>query len=192
MVSVKVWPQSVYYTRSGAKGMKCQFIHFPQRETDIGKILHKHLTNEIPLLPRTAQLLFSADRWSARETILQCLKNGIHVLTDRYVASGACYAAASNGTFPCQNMSSELGLPKPDLVFYIDGKPNVKRYYQREFYHDDDYERQVLDNFRLTIDTTFVILNTRQNRNRNYMTDCMVLAVLKQIEKVSPYISLYV
>ena len=162
-----------------AKGQQSCIIHFRQRDTAIGQIIHRHLTKDEIQHPKVIQLLFSADRWSARDKIYRCLKQGMHVLLVRYVPSGTCYSAATNGNLPCENMTNERGLWKPDLVFYFDGTPSVKRYYAREYYEVDTFQQKVKKMFALQFDDTYVIVAAKQNRH--YITGYLCAAISKKM-----------
>jgi dTMP kinase len=63
-------------------------------------------------------LLFSANRWERRDAILQALRDGNHVICDRYAFSGAAFTAAKGLDLDwCKRCDS--GLPQPDVVLFM-------------------------------------------------------------------------
>jgi dTMP kinase len=129
-------------------------ISFPRRHTDTGYILDKYLKKEIELNDCVSYHLFSANRWEAHNEIIDILKTENPVLTDRYVASGIAYTAAKG------NLSIEwceqfnVGLPKPDLVVYLEGEVTnlqARPNYGRERYENPEFQisvKQIYDKLR--------------------------------------------
>lgn len=63
-----------------------KILKFPDRSTNIGKIINEYLTNENFTLPdQSIHLLFSANRWELYHQMLQDLNNGIAIIIDRYI-----------------------------------------------------------------------------------------------------------
>lgn len=87
-------------------------------------------------------LLFSANRWEAVQRILDDLKAGTTIVVDRYSFSGAVYSAAKqkpNMTVEwCWN--PEVGLPKPDLVLFLDISTEAAA--KRGGYGEERYEKE--------------------------------------------------
>jgi thymidylate kinase len=104
-------------------------ITFPNREGIIGKILDSYLKNKISLTTEAAHLLFSADRWEKKEFILNNITNGGVLIADRYIYSGLAYSIA-NGLSYDWCMKSDEGLPKPDIVVFIQ-KETTKSYSEK-------------------------------------------------------------
>ena len=108
-------------------------IAFPTRDTPTGYIIDRYLKNiSAPLEDHTAHLLFSTNRWEKRDYIIHLLENGTNVILDRYSYSGIAYSLAKNDDPTLSYewcLSSEKGLPKPDIVFYftIDARTAARR-----------------------------------------------------------------
>ena len=128
-----------------------ELIRFPDRNTEIGKIIDSHLicTKTNLRLPGSGEsstheedqarineykklhLLFSANRWENCQRITELLKYGTHVILDRYVYSGIVYAYNSMyNPYTMENVPSlewvlgpDNGLPQPDIVFYLQIDP---------------------------------------------------------------------
>lgn len=99
------------------------FIHFPDRSTPIGQIIHTYLQTSIPqssnlYLDQILLLLFSANKWERVSDILHALDNGIHVICDRYLYSAWAYGYANQFSIShCQQI--DINLPRPDIVFFL-------------------------------------------------------------------------
>lgn len=87
-------------------------------------------------------LLFSANRWEATQSILRELESGNTVVVDRYSFSGAVYSAAKNN--PAMSLdwcwNPEIGLPKPDLVIFLDVSPEDAA--KRGGFGEERYEKE--------------------------------------------------
>ena len=84
--------------------------------------------------------------WEEVEKIEKAIFSGITVISDRYFFSSIAYSAAKqNMDFNwCQKMT--LGLPKPDVVIYLDGfaKPIVCRsIFGKERFEEIDFQNKV-------------------------------------------------
>ena len=66
--------------------------------------------------------MFSANRWEYKSEILENIQKNTIIL-DRYSASGVAYSAAKGLDLKwCQN--NEVGLPQPDITFYLNISQN--------------------------------------------------------------------
>jgi len=72
---------------------------------------------------RLIHLLFSANRWELAPRIRQLLASGVTVLVDRYAFSGVAYSAAKPGLTLSWCRQPDRGLPRPDLVLYLELNP---------------------------------------------------------------------
>ena len=112
------------------------------RTTAIGGMLNSYLASaSVKLDVHAVHLLFSANRWETAAVIHTHLGFGTHVIIDRYSASGVAYSVA-NGLDVGWCMSTECGLPVPDLVVYLHVTPETaekrggfgaERYEKKEF-----------------------------------------------------------
>lgn len=95
-----------------------KFMNFPNRSTQSGKIIDGYLRNTENLTDEGIHLLFSVNRWEAKNEMERALKSGTTLIVDRYSFSGVAFSAAKGLNFDwCK--SPENGLPKPDLVVYL-------------------------------------------------------------------------
>lgn len=99
--------------------VKHKLVKFPQRETNIGKIINQYLTDKsYELNDRAIHLLFSANRWELADQIKKDLDEGYLIILDRYVYSGASYSTAKGLDFDwC--MGPDKGLPRPDVTIFL-------------------------------------------------------------------------
>lgn len=98
------------------------YLKFPYKHTEIGRIIDSHLTqvekpDDVPV--EVLHLLFSANRWEMRDSLLAALYSGMHVVCDRYSYSGIAYTTAMNGSLMEWAAQTEYELPEPDLVLYL-------------------------------------------------------------------------
>jgi dTMP kinase len=132
-------------------------FRFPDRLTPIGTIITQYL--ELPpqtnlktedLDDRTIHLLFSANRWEQATFINEELMKGTHVIIDRYAYSGVCYSAAK-GIDREWCKFTEIGLPEPDLVLYLDIQPEIscaRNDFGNERHDSLEFQKQVYEQFQ--------------------------------------------
>ena len=96
-----------------------KYLRFPDNESSVGKMLRDFLSGSQKLDPRTAQLLFSANRAAIAPQIIGDLEAGINIVCDRYSYSGIAYGTAEGLDFEWLK-SLEKGLPAPDVVLFLD------------------------------------------------------------------------
>ncbi|ODV84628.1 hypothetical protein CANARDRAFT_8609 [[Candida] arabinofermentans NRRL YB-2248] len=120
-------------------GKPHQLIKFPDRTTQIGKLIDQYLTDKsFELSDHAAHLLFSANRWELIDKIKKLLAEGVIVVLDRYVYSGVAYSSAKGLDFEwC--LSPDIGLPKPDLTIFLKFK-NDDENMTRDGFGDERYE----------------------------------------------------
>jgi dTMP kinase len=93
-------------------------IRFPNRDTEIGRIIDRYLRREMALTDETIHLLFSCDRYEKRALINELRKEKI-LLSDRYSMSGIAFSARKGLDLEwCK--SADMLLPRPDLVVFLD------------------------------------------------------------------------
>lgn len=104
----------------GELGVPHRLVKFPQRDTNIGRLINTYLTDKsFELNDQAAHLIFSANRWELIRGIEDDLQNGTTVVLDRYVYSGVSYSAAKGLDFDwCLN--PDRGLPRPDLAIFLE------------------------------------------------------------------------
>lgn len=57
-------------------------------------MINNYLAQKSELDDRAIHLLFSANRWEAKQSIVACLESGKSVVCDRYAFSGIAYSYA--------------------------------------------------------------------------------------------------
>ncbi|KAH8591011.1 thymidylate kinase-domain-containing protein [Bisporella sp. PMI_857] len=127
-----------------ASGRNVRTMRFPDRSTAIGKMIDGYLRSSTQLPDQSIHLLFSANRWELASSITESLLAGYTIICDRYIYSGAIYSASKlNPLLPFSwAYAPEVGLPKPDLVVYLDLSP--ENTVKRGGYGDERYEKKEL------------------------------------------------
>lgn len=143
------------------KGLPVEAWRFPDRNTDIGRMISSYLTNKSQLDDKTIHLLFSANRWEKRALMESKLRNGITLVVDRYSYSGVSFSAAKGINVKwCK--APEKGLIAPDLVVYFDilpeeaarrGNYGIERYEQLEF------QKKVAHYYQILKDVTWKVVD---------------------------------
>eukprot|EP00396_MALV-II-16_sp_LP-1_P000457 gene457-292_t len=120
-------------------GHSVRQINFPNRTTTIGGLINEYLQSKSELSDEAIHLLFSSNRWECSgPCIEQQLREGTHVVCDRYAFSGVAFTAAKGLDFEwCK--SPDVGLPAPDKVFYLDIDPTVAK--SRADFGEERYEK---------------------------------------------------
>ena len=77
-------------------GQPTELMRFPDRETDIGRLISAYLEKASEIDDRAVHLLFSANRWEKRQAIIDALTRGHNVVMDRYAYSGVAFSAGEN------------------------------------------------------------------------------------------------
>ncbi|OJD13368.1 thymidylate kinase [Emergomyces pasteurianus Ep9510] len=126
------------------EGHGVKYRRFPDRTTEIGKLINAYLVGNVHLDDHSIHLLFSANRWEAATEIQQDISNGITVIVDRYSYSGAVYSAAKN--IPDLSLEwawqPEIGLPQPDVWLFLNISPEEAA--KRGGYGLEKYENNTL------------------------------------------------
>lgn len=93
-------------------------FRFPDRETEIGKIINKYLKEEYESDPYVMHLLFSANRYECMKKINKYIDDNYIVILDRYFYSGIVYSIANNIEDKWCYETEKL-LRTPDIIFYF-------------------------------------------------------------------------
>ena len=95
-------------------------------------------------------LLFSANRWEMKSEIEKLIKSGQTVIVDRYSHSGIAYSLAKGLPLDfC--LTSDKGLPKPDLILYFNCNPTMaaaRAEYGVEKYEKLEFQTRVYEEFK--------------------------------------------
>lgn len=133
-----------------AGGRDTVFMNFPDRKTEVGKMINAYLKQQVETDDRAIHLLFSANRWEQRDKIVATLEAGTNIVMDRYSFSGAAFSTAK-GLDADWCFAPERGLPAPDAVLYLDLSPEEAQKrgdYGEERYEKVELQRRVGDAFR--------------------------------------------
>ncbi|KAK9370777.1 thymidylate kinase-domain-containing protein [Lipomyces kononenkoae] len=128
----------------------------PDRSTQIGQAINSYLISQTHLPDQAIHLLFSANRWELRDSILSSLAAGQTLILDRYVPSGVAYSLAKE--VPSMTLewclAPDLGLPQPDVTIFLDIDPDraklqtARADFGRERYEVSDFQAKVRKNFK--------------------------------------------
>ncbi|KTW32385.1 thymidylate kinase [Pneumocystis jirovecii RU7] len=123
------------------KNLPVKIQKFPDRSTEIGKIINSYLSGDLELEDHAIHLLFSANRWEISEKVRKNLEEGTFVIADRYIYSGIAFSVAKGLDIEwCK--APERGLPLPDCVIYLD--VDQEKTSQRQNYGTERYETKVM------------------------------------------------
>ncbi|VEL21366.1 unnamed protein product [Protopolystoma xenopodis] len=127
-------------------------VHFPDRETPIGKGISDYLTGKVDMEAHAIHLLFTANRWERNTDILAALEDGRCVIADRYSYSGIAYSAAKPDPPDWEwSRKVEHGLAQPDVVICLtpDKLTEVEKRagFGDERYETCDFQLKVLGNY---------------------------------------------
>lgn len=134
-------------------GRPAQLLRFPERSTRIGQVINEYLTSgggDGGVDDRLIHLLFSANRWELLPRMRSLLSDGVTLLVDRYAFSGAAYSAAKPGMSLTWCRQPDVGLPRPDLVLFLDLSPTEaarRAGYGGERYETLEFQQRVADNY---------------------------------------------
>lgn len=111
------------------EGKKAVFVTKNPTDGEIGRFIRKVLSKEIVLPPVSFQYLFSADRQVQQVEIIERLKKGEWIVTDRYFWSALAYGVVDRGGD--ENEVTQLLIAQgimahyhqfilPDFTFFLD------------------------------------------------------------------------
>ncbi|XP_027731727.1 thymidylate kinase [Vombatus ursinus] len=100
-------------------GQRAELLRFPERSTEIGKLLSSYLEKKSNMEDHTVHLLFSANRWEQVPLIKEKLSQGITLVVDRYAFSGVAFTSAKENFSIDWCKQPDVGLPKPDLILFL-------------------------------------------------------------------------
>lgn len=131
--------------------LNCPVTHcrFPNRTTPVGQLIDQYLKSSSKQIDdHVLHLLFSANRWELSKRIRAALNEGTSVVVDRYAYSGIAYSSAKSGLPIRWSCETERGLPRPDLVIYLELKRDAQ--HLRDGFGDERFETEEMqDSVRL-------------------------------------------
>jgi len=101
----------------------------------------------------------TCSRWEQEKEIRSSLAEGTNILIDRYAYSGAAFSAAKPGLSLAWCKQPDVGLPRPDLVVFLDVSEEVARQrggFGEERYEVAEFQRRVRSNYRELEDPSWV------------------------------------
>lgn len=107
-----------------ARGLKAEYVTFPDYSTPIGQQIQMGLHGDRGFNPAVMQLLFVANRFERKEYIASLLRAGTHVISDRYLASSVAYGEAQ-GLDPAWLTEMQKYLPQPAVTLLLDIEPET-------------------------------------------------------------------
>ncbi len=125
---------SLLKQRLEAQGVPCQSLVFPQYHEPSSALIRMYLGGEFGRKPGdvnayAASMFYAVDRYASYKKVWQAAYEGnTLILCDRYTTSNAVHQASKvpaegRAAYFCWLYETEfdlLGLPKPDLVLYLD------------------------------------------------------------------------
>lgn len=131
-------------------GYPAEMMRFPERTTTIGQLISAYLENKSDLEDHTVHLLFSANRWELVPLMKKKLEQGTTLVVDRYAFSGVAFTSAKPGFCLEWCMKPDVGLPKPDLVMFLQLSPAeaaLRGQFGEERYETSAFQRAVQQKF---------------------------------------------
>ncbi|XP_067851740.1 thymidylate kinase [Heptranchias perlo] len=132
------------------QGRAAEVLRFPDRGTEIGKLISSYLEKKNNLDDHTVHLLFAANRWERVPLIREKLLQGVTLILDRYAFSGVAFTSAKPDFTLEWCKQPDVGIPKPDVILFLHLNPlaAVKRGgFGNERYEDLAFQKLVLQQF---------------------------------------------
>lgn len=150
------------FARSNLAAMS---VKFPDRSTDIGRVINEYLSQGCQLPDQSVHLLFSANRWELEDKLVGALESGQSIVCDRYVPSGIVYSVAKGMDFKwCA--APDSGLPKPDIVIFLDAPVEStaeREGFGQERYEKIDFQRRVRNGFLKMMDDSWITIDASRS-----------------------------
>ncbi|XP_061377172.1 uncharacterized protein LOC133318846 [Danaus plexippus] len=167
------------------KDVAAMYSNFPDRTSEIGKVINHYLTRKTEMSDETIHLLFSANRWEKCGEIIKQLETGTTLIIDRYCYSGVAFSGAKGLDINwCKN--SDVGLPKPDKVFFLNMPLETamqRNGFGNERYEVKNFQKKVLDVYMQLKDEKWDILDA--NRPMDIIQEELLQKTLEVVKNVS-------
>ncbi|XP_059962933.1 thymidylate kinase isoform X1 [Mesoplodon densirostris] len=134
-----------------AAGHCAELLRFPERSTEIGKLLSSYLEKRSEVEDHSVHLLFSANRWEHVPLIKEKLSQGVTLVVDRYAFSGVAFTSAKENFSLDWCKQPDVGLPKPDLVVFLQlelAEAAARGEFGRERYESSPFQQRALQRFQ--------------------------------------------
>jgi len=163
-------------------GIPAMHMRFPDRTTATGKVINAYLQESVQTDDRAIHLLFSANRWESRDSLIKYINEGKVVVTDRYAYSGAAFSAAKGLDLEwCKG--PDKGLPKPDKVIYLSlttNEASKRGGFGTERYEKVEFQEKVKYQFENLIEKDWDIIDA--SKNEDYISKEVTDLILKMWE----------
>ncbi|XP_014438298.1 thymidylate kinase [Tupaia chinensis] len=140
-------------------GHCAELLRFPERSTEIGRLLSAYLEKRSEVEDHSVHLLFSANRWERVPLIKEKLSQGVTLVVDRYAFSGVAFTSAKENFSLEWCKQPDVGLPKPDLVLFLQlqlADAAARGQFGRERYESGPFQERVLQRFHQLMEDTSV------------------------------------
>ncbi|MGC8479554.1 MAG: dTMP kinase [Candidatus Micrarchaeia archaeon] len=106
---------------------KVSLFSYPTHNSRYGKIIREEfLTGKVDMSVEEQFLLYLLDMQSDKKNILENVSKGNIVVSERYFISTIAYQSAGSFDYEKAKAVEEImSLPRPDIIFYIDIKPEI-------------------------------------------------------------------
>ena len=122
------------------EGRKSRLVSFPDYGTSIGEEIARALAGEREYGPDVMQLLYVANRYEYKQTIVEAIQGGTILVCDRYLASSVAYGEAQ-GLDRVWLVEIQKYLPQPDVTILLDIPPDASA--RRKSKDRDKYEQDL-------------------------------------------------
>ncbi|XP_041978135.1 thymidylate kinase [Aricia agestis] len=161
-----------------------QYMNFPDRTTEIGKVIDAYLKSKNNLSDEAIHLLFSANRWEKSSHIRKLLDHGISIVMDRYCYSGVVFSSAKGLDLNwCK--TSDTGLPQPDKVFFLNmplEKVQERNGFGNERYENTDFQKKVMQMYMKLKDDSWDIVDA--SRTKEAVQDYLLNSIVEVVKNV--------
>ena len=147
-----------------AAGVNAELWRYPDRTTEMGKMINAYLQSSLDMDDGAIHLLFSANRWEKRAAMEKALGDGVTLVVDRYSYSGVAFTAAKQ--VPGLDLewckAPERGLLRPDAVLYLDMPVDAAKTrggFGEERYETGELQERVREHFRVLREDWWTIID---------------------------------
>ena len=103
-----------------------EFIKSPNYDTPVGKTYRKYLDGEFEMKTDSVFLLVESDVIMNKMKIERAIEEGKTIIAERYITSTIAFQSANGFSYEKAKKLVELiNYPKPDLIIFIDVKPET-------------------------------------------------------------------
>lgn len=176
-------------------GIRAEARKFPDRNTPSGMVIDQYLRNTTTkdLDDCAIHLLYSANRWEAKQEMERALNSGITLIVDRYAYSGVAYSTAKGLDMEwCKG--PDRGLLKPDFVLYLylDAlEAETRGDYGMERYERVEFQSLVAEAYEKMHDSSSWVMVNAVYSQEDICHDIRKHVLVKMMEKSGPLQKLF-